>query len=249
MLACIQTLHACSTKSLWFTCITTHSWRSIGLTYTATISRREEYELIQHENFAGGLPRRQNYVCKAREASVGRRLQRSGLIRWDFRPLLLYVRYICQCYTVFSSQKHVDWNMDMHSMMIRFAMQQLWMGQERVLLHEKCTCWQQRSGQAQCYINDGQSWIHECPVVPGQFVALQPMIDEASGSNQDRHSGYYALASSPYAVHRDSADLDASLIEVRSVSLTAFGICISLKQKRVKKLLTSSSIPGIKHWR
>lgn len=62
---------------------------------------------------------------------------------------------------------------------------------------------------------------NRCFVVPGQFVALEAMPDDISGSSQERHSGYYALASSPYAVHRESADLDASIIEVAHLIDTA----------------------------
>jgi hypothetical protein len=49
--------------------------------------------------------------------------------------------------------------------------------------------------------------------VPGQFVAIR-CGGEGEQASQPAISRLYALASSPYAVHRESADLDASIIEV-----------------------------------
>ena len=52
--------------------------------------------------------------------------------------------------------------------------------------------------------------------VPGQFVALKPLQD-ATVKSSDEQWTFFPLASSPYAVHRESADLDASIIEVNAV--------------------------------
>jgi len=49
--------------------------------------------------------------------------------------------------------------------------------------------------------------------VPGQFVAIR-CGGEGEQAAKPSATRLYALASSPYAVHRDSADLDASIIEV-----------------------------------
>ena len=49
--------------------------------------------------------------------------------------------------------------------------------------------------------------------VPGQFVAIKRDGEGAQGP-QPTATRLHALASSPYAVHRESADLDASIIEV-----------------------------------
>lgn len=58
---------------------------------------------------------------------------------------------------------------------------------------------------------------HNLAAVPGQFVALKPLQD-ASESRSEQLT-FYPLASSPYAVHRESADLDASIIEVNALGI------------------------------
>ena len=54
--------------------------------------------------------------------------------------------------------------------------------------------------------------------VPGQFVAVKPLQDPNVKSNGKQWT-FYPLASSPYAVHRESADLDASIIEVNAATV------------------------------
>ena len=69
------------------------------------------------------------------------------------------------------------------------------------------------------YSRLGECWganlTRQFHAVPGQFVAIKREGEGAQGP-QPTATRLHALASSPYAVHRESADLDASIIEVHN---------------------------------
>jgi hypothetical protein len=62
--------------------------------------------------------------------------------------------------------------------------------------------------------------------LPGQFAAVQ----RPGASQGDRRPTLFALSSSPYAARRESASLDASIVEVRTWPVRAAENAVNLAE-------------------